>query len=168
MIHPAVQELMDARLIGQLKAQYVRFVDLKDWSELERLITEDFAFEGNWSSRGGALFVQRLSRHLADASTVHELHAPELEITSPDAWRGIWPFSDIIDQRRDGLGMYRLGFGHYHESYVKANGVWRISAVRITRIRVECSVFLPDAETRTHTCLSQDELVSWLRKQQNG
>ena len=162
----SLQELVDARLIGRLKARYVRFLDLKDWAEMERLLTEDFAFEGNWSSRGGAQFVQGLSQHLAHASTVHELHAPELEITSTDAATGTWPFSDIIDQRRDGLGMYRRGFGHYHESYVNANGAWRISAMRITRIRVECSVFLPGGKTRTHACHSQDELVAWLRQQE--
>lgn len=160
-----LQELVDARLISRLKAQYVRFLDLKDWSALERLFAGDFAFEGQWSNRGGALFVQRLSRHLADASTVHELHAPEIEIASPGTATGIWPFSDIIDQRRNDLGLYRRGSGHYHESYVNLDGVWRISAMRITRIRVECSVFLPDGETSNHTCFSQDEVVAWLREQ---
>jgi SnoaL-like domain len=160
------QELVEAGLISRLKAQYVRFVDLKDWSALERLFAEGFVFEGQWSSRGGALFVERLSRHLADAGTVHELHWPEIEIASPDGATAIWPFSDIIDQRRNGAGMYRRGSGHYHESYIKAGGAWRIATMRITRIRVECTVFLPAGETRTHTCLSQDELVAWLREQE--
>src|SRR6266851_9505390 len=162
----ALQELVDAGLISRLKAQYVRFLDLKDWSSLERLFAEDFVFEGQWSSRGRAFFIHRLSHQLADASTVHELHAPEIEVASPDAGTAIWPFSDIIDQRRNGVGMYRRGSGHYHESYVKADGAWRISAMRITRIRVECSVFLPDGKTRNRTCLSQDELVDWLREQE--
>jgi hypothetical protein len=163
-----VEELVEERLISRLKARYVRFVDLKEWSELERLFADDFAFDGTWSSRGGALFVQRLSRHLADASTVHQVHAPEIEITSPDTATGIWPFSDIIDQRRDGLGMYRRGFGHYHETYVKANGTWRISTMRITRTRVECSVLRPGGETLRHVCLSQEELVAWLRQQETS
>jgi hypothetical protein len=96
------------------------------------------------------------------------VHAPEIEITSPDTATGIWPFSDIIDQRRDGLGMYRRGFGHYHESYIKANGTWRISAMRITRTRVECSVFRPGGEMLSHVCLSQEELVAWLRQQETS
>jgi hypothetical protein len=100
------------------------------------------------------------------ANTVHELHAPEIEIRAPDVATAIWPFSDIIDQRQIGLGMYRRGFGHYHESYVKANGTWLISAMRITRVRVECSVFLSDSEILSHTCLSQDELVAWLEQPQ--
>src|SRR5712671_2436514 len=134
-----LQELMDTQLISRLKASYARLLDLKHWAGLERLFAEDFSFEGNWSSRGGRLFVERLSKHLAEASTVHELHAPEIEIRSTDAATAIWPFSDIIDQRRAGLGLYRRGFGHYHETYVKANGAWLISAMRITRTRVECS-----------------------------
>ena len=40
--------------------------------------------------------------------------------------------------------------------------------MRITRMRVECSVFLPEGETLTHTCLSQDELVAWLREQETS
>jgi hypothetical protein len=157
--------MMDTQLISRLKASYARLLDFKDWAGLERLFAEDFAFEGNWSSRGGSLFVERISKHLADASAVHELHTPEIEITSPDAATGIWPFSDIIDQRRASLGLYRRGFGHYHESYVKANGAWLISAMRITRSRVECSVFL-HGETLRHVCLSQEDLVAWLREQE--
>src|ERR1700730_2571650 len=125
-----LQELVDARLISRLKDQYVRFIDLRDWSALEQLFSGDFAFEGQWSSRGGALFVQHLSRHLADASTVHELHAPEIDIASPGTATAIWPFSDIIDQRGNGVGLYRRGSGHYHESYVNADGAWRISSMR--------------------------------------
>lgn len=163
-----LQELVDSQLISRLKASYARLLDLKDWAGLERLFAEDFAFEGNWSSRGGSLFVERLSQHLADASTVHELHTPELEIRASDAATGIWPFSDIIDQRRAGLGLYRRGFGHYHESYVKANDAWRISAMRITRTRVECSLFLQSGETLHHVCLSQAELIAWLRQQKTS
>jgi hypothetical protein len=163
-----LQELVDAQLISRLKAKYVRFLDLKDWSALEQLFAEDFAFEGQWSSRGGGLFVQRLSRHLAAASTVHELHAPEIELASLEAATAIWPFSDIIDQRQNGVGLYRRGSGHYHETYLKTDGAWRISSMRITRIRVECSLFPPDGEIRSHTCLSQDELVAWLRQQETS
>ena len=162
MSDPTMQELIDTRLISDLKARYVRLLDQKQWSELERLFADDFAFEGIWASRGGAAFVQRLSGHLADANTVHEVHLPEIEILSPTIATGIWPFSDIIDQRRNGLGMHRRGFGHYHERYVKSARDWRFSTMSISRVRVECEISMPDGGKRSHTCFSQEELIEWL------
>jgi hypothetical protein len=159
-----LQRLTDMQLISRLKAMYVRLVDEKAWPTLEDLFAAGFAFNGIWSTRGGHAFVERTSRSLVDASTVHQLGVAELEVTSPVAAAAIWPFADIIDQRHDGLGAYRRGFGHYHETYVKADGSWKIATMRITRVRVECSVFLP-GEVRHHTCRSQDELVAWLERE---
>lgn len=165
MLIDPVQELGDVHLIGQLKGRYVRFVDQRRWSDLERLFADDFAFEGIWASRGGAEFVQRLAGTLAEANTVHELHIPEIEIASATMATGMWPFSDIIDQRRDGIGMYRRGFGHYHERYVKANGDWRFSRMSITRVRVDCEISMPDGGKRSHTCFSQEDLIAWLAQE---
>ena len=160
-----LQEVMDVQLISRLKARYVRLIDEKRWTELELLFTDDFAFEGTWSSRGGAAFAERLGRHLADVRTTHELHTPEIEVRSADAAAAIWPFTDILDQRREGVGLYRSGLGHYHETYRRVHGEWRIASMRITRVRVDCTVFLPDGGTREHTCYSQEELVSWLKRE---
>jgi hypothetical protein len=30
-----------------------------------------------------------------------------------------------------------VGYGHYHEDYVRTAAGWRIAAIRLTRIRVE-------------------------------
>ncbi len=140
----------------------MRLVDEKAWSRLEALFSDGFVFNGIWSSRGGHEFVQRTSRSLAEAGTIHRLGDPRIEVTSPTAANGVWPFDDVIDERKQGLGLYRRGSGHYHERYVKTDGAWRISAMRITRERVECIVFLAGGETRRQTCTSQEELVAWL------
>jgi hypothetical protein len=31
------------------------------------------------------------------------------------------------------------GYGHYHETYVREDGAWKIATTRITRIRVEAA-----------------------------
>ena len=157
-----LQRLMDNHLISRLKATYVRLVDEKSWSSLERLLADDFAFNG---THDGHEFVDLTRRSLADASTVHQLGVGELEVESPTTATGVWPFADIIDQRRDGLGAYRRGFGHYHETYVKASSGWRIAAMRIIRLRVECTVIVSGGEVRNRTCLSQEEVVAWLDQQ---
>jgi hypothetical protein len=160
-----LQRLTDIHLISRLKAAYARLVDEKAWSGLEELFAGDFEFDGIWSSRGGHAFVERMSRSLVDASTAHQLGIPEIDVTSNASAQAVWPFADIIDQRSDGLGMYRRGFGHYRETYIKADGSWKIATMRITRVRVECSVFLPGGEVRHRTCLSQEELVAWLDRE---
>src|SRR5579872_4932101 len=157
-----VHVLTDVQLIHRLKAAYLRLVDEKAWSRLDELFTDDFVFSGIWSSRGGHEFVQRTSRSLAEAITIHRLGDPRIDLTSPAAAAGVWPFDDVIDERKQGLGLYRRGSGHYHERYVKADGTWKISAMRITRERVECTVFLAGGETRRQICTSQEELLAWL------
>ena len=31
------------------------------------------------------------------------------------------------------------GYGHYHETYVKEDGAWKIKTIRISRLRVEAT-----------------------------
>ena len=165
MIESAIQQLKDVQLITRLKARYVRLVDEKEWSQLGDLFTGDFAFDGVETTTGAGEFVGLLRLRLADTSTSHALHVPEIEIWSPDRASGIWPFSDVIDQRRDGVGVYRRGFGHYHEVYRKVNDQWLIATMRITRVRVECAFFPGDGGVRRQVCLSQEEVASWLAQQ---
>ena len=159
---PGIQQLADIQMISIVKARYVRFVDSRQWDSLASLLVHDFVFEGNRSRRGGPEFVRHVAEQLADASTVHQLHVPEIEVPSASAARAVWPFADLIDQRTDGVGLVRRGFGHYHETYVRREGTWRIATMRITRVRVECETHKPGASVTSHVCLSQEELVAWL------
>ena len=163
---PGIQELTDVQLIIHLKARYVRFVDTKQWAALEQLLVDDFAFDGTRSSHSASAFVHLVTEQLAEANTVHQLHVPEIYVQSPSIASAVWPFADVIDQRRNGLGLVRHGFGHYHENYVKGEGQWRISTMQITRVRVECDTYLPDRASSSHVCFSQEELLAWLAEQQ--
>jgi len=159
---PTVEELADIQRIIRLQAKYARFVDLKRWLDLEALLTDDFEFEGASSTRGAAVFVSQVSRRLANENTVHELHTPEIEIQLPCVATGTWPFADLIDERRDGLGVCRRGFGHYTESYVKTADGWRISTMRVARLRVDCTLALREQEPIHHACYSEEEVLAWL------
>jgi len=86
-----------------------------------------------------------------DARTVHHGHMPEIRFEHAAKATGIWALHDIIDQpnieplRRSGLldrgstgPMLRFqGYGHYDEIYVKRQGAWLISQMRLTRLRVD-------------------------------
>ena len=57
--------------------------------------------------------------------TVHQVHAPEIELTSPTTANGVWALNDIV---RLTYGLNLNGFGHYHETYEKIDGQWYITS----------------------------------------
>ncbi|WP_242423801.1 nuclear transport factor 2 family protein, partial [Frankia sp. EI5c] len=58
----------------------------------------------------------------------------EITLTSPSSATGIWAMEDRV---RFPDGTELLGFGHYHETYAKVGGAWRISRQKLTRLRMD-------------------------------
>lgn len=124
--------------LKQLKARYCRLLDTKDWEGWREVFTEDFVSD---TSEAGGLLVNGREAFIefvrgtvgpAHRPTVHQVHAPELELTSASTARGIWALEDYV---RFFPGLSMRGYGHYHESYEKREGRWRIKASRLTRLR---------------------------------
>ncbi len=134
----------DIEAIKQLKARYCRLLDTKDWVGWRDIFTDDFVSDTTPS--GGVLitgadeFVAFLRSTLGKPSqpTVHQVHAPEIELTSPSTATGIWALNDIV---RLAPGVNLEGYGHYHETYEKTDGQWRIKTSTLTRLRED--VFNP-------------------------
>ena len=131
-------DLEDIEALKQLKARYCRLLDAKDWTAWRALFTDDFV--GDTSEAGGrriagadefVAFV-RAMLGAANRTTVHQVHAPELELTSAVTARGIWALNDIV---RLTPGLTMEGYGHYHETYEKAGAQWRIKSSKLTRLR---------------------------------
>ena len=119
--------------IRQLKARYFRLLDTKQWDAWAELFTEDF--EGvvhgphpvmHFSGRDQMVETNR--KVLAEAPTVHHGHTPEIELTGPDTATGIWAMVDIVT-----LGEGFTGHGHYHETYRREGGTWRIARLELRR-----------------------------------
>lgn len=134
----------DLDAIRQLKARYFRLLDTKQWGEWRRLFTDDARFEG--TSRpfdGPDDFCAATSAWLDPALTVHHGHMPEIELLGDNAARGIWAMYDCVQFREpiEGgayAGMLGFtGYGHYHEEYRRETAGWRISFLRLTRLRVD-------------------------------
>lgn len=136
--------LLEIEAIKQLKARYCRYLDSKDWAAWRTVFTDDFV--GDTSEAGGKRitgadeFVAFVKQTLGKASqpTVHQVHAPEIEVTSSTTARGIWALNDVV---RLAPGLNLNGYGHYDETYVKADGQWRIKTSKLTRLRED--VFNP-------------------------
>lgn len=130
----------DIEAIKQLKARYFRHMDGKDWDAMRLVFADDVVVDTSGSG-GGVVsgaddFVAVLRRALDGAVTVHHGHMPEIELTSPTTASGIWSMEDRI---RWPDGRELQGHGHYHETYEKTGGAWRIKTLRLTRIRLDIS-----------------------------
>jgi SnoaL-like domain len=134
----AAAELREIESIKQLKARYCRYLDTKDWSAWRAIFTDDFV--SDTAEAGGRLivgadeFVAYIRKTLGKPSqpTVHQVHAPEIELLSETTARGVWALEDVV---RLAPGVNLNGYGHYHETYEKTAGQWRIKTSKLTRLR---------------------------------
>ena len=69
---------------------------------------------------------------LCGRATVHQVHAPEIQLTSPTSAYGVWALEDVV---RLGPGVNLRGYGHYTETYEKVGGHWLITSSKLTRLR---------------------------------
>ncbi|CAJ1578913.1 nuclear transport factor 2 family protein [[Mycobacterium] wendilense] len=126
----------DIEEIKQLKARYCRYLDSKDWAGWRQLFTDDFVSDTTASGgkviHGADEFVAFTRKSLRAQATVHQVHAPEIELVSPTAARGVWALEDVV---RFGPGVNLRGYGHYTETYVKCGDGWRIASSTLTRLR---------------------------------
>ncbi|OBG71687.1 MULTISPECIES: nuclear transport factor 2 family protein [unclassified Mycobacterium] len=124
--------------IKQLKGRYCRYLDTKDWPAWRALFTDDFV--SDTSAAGGVVitgaddFVAFLRKTLGRPTqvTAHQVHAPEIELTSATTARGVWALQDVV---RFAPGVSLVGYGHYHETYENIDGQWLIKSSTLTRLR---------------------------------
>ena len=126
----------DLEAIKQLKARYFRTIDTKDWAAMRRVFADDIVVDTTASGgsviSGADAFMEFLRPTLRDVLTVHHGHMPEIELTSATTARGIWSMEDML-RFPDGTELH--GYGHYHETYEKVGGTWRIKTLTLTRLR---------------------------------
>jgi SnoaL-like domain len=130
--------LLEIEAIKALKARYCRLLDTKDWQGWRAVFADDFrsdtAEAGGKVIVGADEFVAFVRRTLEKQPTVHQVHAPEIEVTSSTTARGIWALNDVV---RLAPGLNLDGYGHYHETYEKIDGQWRIKTSKLTRLRTD-------------------------------
>jgi uncharacterized protein (TIGR02246 family) len=128
----------DTEAIKQLKARYCRLLDTKDWAGYRQVFTDDVVIDttesGGGVVAGADAFLEFLLVALAETVTVHQCHTPEITVTSPSTAAGIWAMEDRV-RFPDGSDL--TGFGHYHETYEKTDGSWRIKSSKLTRLRMD-------------------------------
>ena len=145
MTDPAGPSTADAlhaiEQIKQLKARYFRLLDTKRWDEWGDVFTPGCVMEvpeADMVSQGRDEIVRGVSGALEGVRSVHHGHMPEIELTGPDTAQGIWAMFDYLEwPASDGNTSGIKGYGHYYEEYARDGGQWRISRLRLERIRID-------------------------------
>jgi hypothetical protein len=137
-----IEKLLAIEAIKQLKARYFRAMDFKDWADLARLFTADAVFDVRAALvppgeappseppvTGVEAIVAYASQGLAEMVSMHFGHTPLIEFQGDDRATGLWPMEDWLYTAQ---GTFH-GQGHYHDTYVKDGGEWRIAHLCISR-----------------------------------
>jgi SnoaL-like domain len=147
-----VETLVALESIRVLKSRYLQAVDEKDWPAIVDIFTEDavvdFSEEGQyhvghhgveaedidpeqWKVTGAAA-TEVIANAVQDIVTVHHGHDPQIVVETAETARGRWSLYDRLEYGDEVMH----GYGHYHESYRRVQGKWKISSLKLTRLRV--------------------------------
>ena len=130
----------DIEQIKKLKARYFRALDAQDWELYASVFAPDVVVD---TTRGGGELVKGREpmvayvRELGIVQSIHQGHMPEIELTGELTATGIWSLEDY-NIYADGSQSH--GWGHYLETYVKIDGLWVISTMALSYLRMERSV----------------------------
>jgi len=127
-----------------LKARYFRCVDTKLWPEFRALFTDDATLyfpEAYDKPSPISKSYPAIAALLDDAVSIHHGHMPEIEVLDADNARAIWSMEDEVflpGKPDEGIPPSTiLGAGHYHETYRREAGQWKIASLELTRLRHE-------------------------------
>jgi hypothetical protein len=137
----------DIDQIRDLKARFCRYADAKQWEAVAGLFTDDAVMrihnaDGSLASESSAAeLAADISGRLGAGQPIHHLFSHEIEFTSDTTATGVWAMESLIFHDRQAhpeAPFTRMhGFGHYHDTYRKVDGAWRIAGCTLTRVRVD-------------------------------
>lgn len=136
--------------IRQLKARRVRCMDEKDWAgyaacHSPNAVSYTFQTTGNADKPiVGPQAIADSLRKILDGdikkTTAHQIHEPEIELTSDTTAKSIWPMEDMLWWEEGGEPRWMHGYGWYHETYERLDGAWLIASRSLKRIRIDTGV----------------------------
>ena len=135
-----IDRLASIEALCRLKARYFRFVDTQQWEALATLFSEDAQMDVRQDAgaeigmvSGRRRIVAAIRSGLAGSVSIHHGHMPEFDFEGPSRARATWAMSDQV-HFSGGRGF--RGHGHYDDRYERSGGEWRITFMRLTRLRL--------------------------------
>ncbi len=125
--------------LTEAKARYCRFLDGKQWDDFARLMTEDFVLDVSEGTgvpviEGRDAAVAQIRASIDDAVTAHQVHSPEI-VVSGDKANVVWALQDRVIWGADQPSI--MGYGHYHERWLRTAGEWQLASLRLTRLHLD-------------------------------
>jgi len=124
-----VSDLDELEAIKQLKYKYLRCLDTKAWGELAECFLEDAtsAYDaGKYTFEGREQVIGFLEKALGPPTmiTMHQVHHPEIELTSATTATGRWYLEDMVIDTKHNTTLRGAAF--YRDEYVKVGGRWKL------------------------------------------
>lgn len=129
--------LEDIESIRQLKYSYFRLLDLKSFSELGELLSEDCIAsydEGSKELVGRTAILKFLDETLSNPGiiSVHHGHHPEITFSSETTAQGVWCLQDRVVV--PGFDLEVSASAYCRDSYEKVDGKWIITRTGYERV----------------------------------
>ena len=147
-----MRQQVDFEAIRHAKARYVRGVDTNDAELVRGMLAEDCVLDytdcfvdpssgddffpamsiivrGRDAWRGGGLRDHGIV-------TVHQTFDFEIDVDG-DAARSVCGMTDRLFMPEGSPDRVLVGYGHYHETWRRVEGAWRLHTLRLTRLKVE-------------------------------
>ncbi len=148
-----LERLSATQALVQLKARYFRGVDTADGELVRGMLAADCVLDYMGcctDPRTGKDYIPAMNVVMrgrdswrADGMSslgivsVHQGHNMEVEFADDSTAEVIWSMTDRLWFPPGWEYSLMTGHGHYHETYQKVGGAWKLKATHITRIRVE-------------------------------
>ncbi len=134
-----IQHAQDWIALCNAKAQYCRLLDSKQWQAWSDLWTDDFELDTDGAGnmpivKGKEAALTQIKSSIEHAKTCHHVHNPEINIEG-DRAHVIWAMQDRVLWNDDKPSL--LGFGHYHEQWIKIAGAWKLQKLKLTRLHID-------------------------------
>ena len=144
MTDPALQRLIDIEAIKQLKGMYCRCVAIEDWADVHGPVhrgprPSSSPMAPNRHPRAEFEAFHKVNLQALKVWGVVHCFTPMIEITGPDSASGVWGMSDVhIWPGEEGAPKVgHIGYGHYHENYVRTPNGWRFKRIQVIYERFE-------------------------------
>lgn len=134
-----LERLVAIEQICALEARRARLLDQRKWDELAALHVPEFSARtaAGEDLVGVEAMVAWIRQQMANADTVHHIHAPEITVEGPDRASGIWSIQAKSRFRKAEGETFRDTYGFYFVDYAKRDGAWKIAARRQEHLRVD-------------------------------